>query len=156
MPEMNRRAFVAAASAAAAAICLSVLEVDPAHATPSARGGGGMIDVGPLSDYPTNIVSDKFAKAQKLFVVRSGDQIYAMSANCTHKHCLLGLRDNNIKCHCHGSMFSEHGTVTSGPAKYSLPRYAIKLNEQKHLIVDKSREFAERQWDDAACFVKVS
>ena len=151
MSQLNRREFVLAAGAATAALC--VLGVESAHAAPSA----GTLDVGTIADYPNNVISDKFVKPHKLFVIRKGDQIYAASAVCTHKGCVLAPKDAaTIKCRCHGSTFSDMGTVTGGPAKSSLFRYAIKLNEQKHLIVDKSKQFAERQWDDPNSFVKVS
>jgi cytochrome b6-f complex iron-sulfur subunit len=166
MSDMNRRQFVTATGATA--VSLVVLGAASAarggpygggnSGGPSSGGGsaGGTIDVGKLEDYPSNVISDKFVKSNKLFVVRSGDQIYAMSSTCTHKGCVLATRDNAIKCRCHGSTFSDHGTVTGGPAKVSLPRYAITLNDQKHLIVNKGKQFPEQKWSDPESFVKVS
>lgn len=146
---MNRREFV---SAGAAALGLVVIGVDPAAAAP---GMGGTIDVGTLADYPSDAISDKFLKQHKILVARSGDQIFAMTSKCTHKGCDLNLKDSAIKCKCHGSAFSNYGTPTAGPAKVALSRYAIKLSDDKHIIVDKSKQFQERQWTDPASFVKV-
>lgn len=149
MSELNRREFVAAGTAAA---CLCVLGVDSLEAAPTA----GAIDVGTLDDFASDGVTDKFVKQYKFFVIRSGDQIFAASAVCTHKACVLGVKDNTIRCKCHGSEFSTQGTATAGPAKASLVRYSIRLDGKKHIIVDKSKQFPEPKWSDPASFVKVS
>ncbi len=147
MSSLNRREFVLSAGAVAAcAVCPDLLEAAPPT----------NIDVGSVAEYPHNVVSDKFKKQQKLLVVRSGDRIYAMSAVCTHRGCVVNLKKREIKCPCHGSVYSDQGTVTDGPAKSSLVRYAISLNNAKRLVVDKSKQFSEPQWEDPASFVTVS
>jgi len=45
-------------------------------------------------------------------------------------------------------------TAAKGPAKGSLFRYAIKEDEKGHLIVNRDKQFDEKQWDDPAAFVK--
>lgn len=153
MSSLNRREFVRAASAAACA-CAVCGTAEELSAAPPA---GGRVDVGTLADYPADGVSDKFLKAPgKLLVIRSGERIYAMNGICTHKSCIVKVKDNAIKCPCHGSQFSTQGTVTAGPAKASLFRFKIEQNEKGRLIVDKTRQFGEKQWDDPASFVKVS
>lgn len=148
MPSLNRREFVVAATAACAcAVCPQLVGADPPP---------GKIDVGALSDYPSNVISDKFKKQYKILVVRNGDRIYSFTATCTHKGGTVNLKNNQIKCPLHGSTYSERGTVTGGPATRSLVRYAISLDEKNRLIVDKSKQFAEKDWEDPASFVKVS
>ncbi len=152
MSNLNRREFVVIAAGAACAVCGGA---EALLAAPQA--GAAKVDVGALADYPADGVSDKFLKPPaKLLVVRGGGRLYAMNATCTHKSCVVKLKDGAIKCPCHGSQFSEQGTVTDGPAKASLFRYKIAQNEKGRLIVDKSKQFGERQWDDPASFVKVS
>jgi Rieske Fe-S protein len=154
MSSLNRREFVVVAASAAACACAMCGGAEDALAAPRA---GAKVDVGTLADYPADVVSDKFLKAPaKLLVVRSGERLYAMNGTCTHKSCLVKLKDGAIKCPCHGSQFSEHGTVTAGPAKASLFRYKIAQDEKGRLIVDKSKQFGERQWDDPASYVKVA
>jgi Rieske Fe-S protein len=153
MSSLNRREFVLAASAAACA-CAICGNAEELFAAPPA---GGKVDVGTLADYAADGVSDKFLKApNKLLVVRSGDRIYAMNGICTHKACVVKVKDNAIKCPCHGSQFSPQGTVAAGPAKASLFRYKIEQNDKGRLVVDKSKQFGEKQWEDPASFVKVS
>jgi Rieske Fe-S protein len=144
---LNRREFVAAGAAVA---CLCVIGPAPAQAAPA----GATVDVGTAQDYPSDRIVDRFARQHKFFVVRAGDQIYAMTTKCTHKGCDLGLRNNAIKCRCHGSEFSSQGTPTAGPAKLPLIRYAISLDGQR-LIVDKSKQFDESQWNDPASFARI-
>ena len=154
MSSLNRREFVVLAASAAACACAVCGGADEVRAAPKA---GAKVDVGTLGDYPADVVSDKFLKApSKLLVVRSGDRVYAMNGTCTHKACVVKLKDGVIKCPCHGSQFSAQGTATDGPAKASLFRYKIAQNEQGRLIVDKSKQFGERQWDDPASFVTVA
>ena len=151
MSSLNRREFVVIAAAATACAACGA---DDAQAAPQA---GAKVDVGSLADYPADVVSDKFLKApSKLLVVRSGERVYALNGTCTHKSCVVKLKDGAIKCPCHGSAFSAQGTATAGPAKASLFRYKIEQNDKGRLIVDKSKQFGERQWDDPASFVKVA
>src|SRR5436190_13351194 len=95
MSEMNRREFVqlttraAVFAAAAAGVCGLCCESACAADAPAAPGPSGtsamIVDVGTIADYPTDGVFDKYAKDNQVLVVRKGNQIYAMSAICTHK-----------------------------------------------------------------------
>jgi nitrite reductase/ring-hydroxylating ferredoxin subunit len=150
MSEMNRREFVVATAACACA-CMLGGEAD-------AQAGGsaaGPVDIGLPADFKNGDVSGKFI-SKGLIVARNDDKIVAMTAKCTHKNSTLGVKDNHIKCPSHGSTFSEQGTPTGGPAKAALFRYAIKLDDKGHLIVDKSKQFGEKQWEDAAASYKAT
>jgi Rieske Fe-S protein len=147
---VNRRQFVAAG---AATIALVVLGQTDAHGQGAAASG--KVDVGTLSDYPADIVSDKHLKSDKVIVVRNSDRIYAMSTRCTHKGTNIGMKDGKIRCPAHGSVFSEQGTPVSGPAKSSLTRYAISLDDKGRLIVDRSKTFGEKDWDKSEAFVSA-
>ena len=58
-------------------------------------------------------------------------------------------------CPRHGANFDIDGNVTKGPARTPLIRYAISVDANGHLIVDKSQSFTSDQWDNPASFVKV-
>jgi nitrite reductase/ring-hydroxylating ferredoxin subunit len=147
MSEMNRRQFVVASATCA---CACVLGAE-ASAQPAASGP---LDIGAPSAYKNGEISGKFVRSG-VIVARHDDRIVAMTSRCTHKNSVLGVKDNQIKCASHGSTFSEHGTPTGGPAQAALFRFAIALNDKGHLIVDKSRQFGEKQWDDPAASYKV-
>src|SRR5688572_2267539 len=156
MSQMNRRQFVVIAAGAAAAACACAGGLgEEALAAPSG-GGGTKVDVGTPADYPSDGVSEKFAKPNKVLVVRGGGRLYAISALCTHKACLVKVKDGVLKCPCHGSAFGNDGKPTAGPAKAALFRYKIEKNDKGRLIVDKTKQFGEKQWEDPASFVSVA
>jgi nitrite reductase/ring-hydroxylating ferredoxin subunit len=151
MSDLNRRSFLF--TAAAAVISLPVLQ--PGVFADDAPAAAKPIDVGTLADYPKDGGTDKFQAKDKIFVFREDSQIYACTSICTHKGAALQLKEDEIFCGKHNSHFTFEGTVTGGPAKKSLPRYAITLGADGHLMVDKSKSFAEKKWTDPASFVTV-
>lgn len=62
-----------------------------------------------------------------ILVANTGSTYIAVSAICTHQGCTVGY-DNaagNLKCPCHGSVFSTTGSVVNGPATSALESYQI-------------------------------
>jgi Rieske Fe-S protein len=160
---MNRRELVVMAATLAACACAEELlpgsgtSTAVAGPTPGAgaTGAAGGLDVGTAKDFPKDGPYDKFAKSDKLIVVRSGDKLYATTAVCTHKSCVLAGGGNELRCRCHGSRFNLEGSPTKGPASKPLARYAIAMKGD-HIIVDKSRKFEQDKWGDDAAAVKLS
>ena len=160
MSEVNRREFVTAAVAACAAclMCGGIAEAEvggPTSAPAPGANSAKPLDVGAKTDYAADGMFDKFAKAEKVVIVRSAGQIYACTAICTHKRAVLQVKGQELVCPSHGSHFSPQGTATKGPAKASLIRYGISENSAGHLLVDRSKQFAEAQWSDPASSVKA-
>ena len=153
MEQLSRREFVAAVTAVAA--CASCTLCGAADALAADAATGEKVTIGTLADYPKDAVYDKFAKSHRLFVIRNDGQLYAASAICTHKNSPLTLKEGKIECKKHGSKFSEHGTSTKGPAKGSLPRYAISQSADQKLIVDTAKSFGEKEWEKPEAFIKV-
>src|SRR5690349_18339740 len=119
--QMNRREFVVLGSAIAAGCALCACGADVLAAPgdkPAAGGGatGGKVDIGPMTDYASDGITDKFMRPNKFAVVRNDGKIYACSARCTHKSSPLKVKDGHFACPSHGSEFSPQGTVTKGPA----------------------------------------
>lgn len=103
-------------------------------------------------------VYDAFARSHKLLIVRNAGRLYAASARCTHRDCVLKKEVKEIqhlRCPCHGSTFDIEGIPIEGQARESLPRYAIRV-EGGRVIVDPDKLFAERQWDDPTASVRVA
>jgi nitrite reductase/ring-hydroxylating ferredoxin subunit len=173
MADLNRREFVTAAAVtcAACAACACVSETALGEDTPSsppAGGSGGQrgplpktpFDIGPKSDYAKDGVVDKFAKTERILVVTHEGKIYCPTATCTHKNAVVSIKTTDpgkgdLFCRAHGSKFSLEGTVTKGPAKISLARYAISVNDKGNIIVDRSKQFEEKQWDDPKASISV-
>jgi nitrite reductase/ring-hydroxylating ferredoxin subunit len=148
LQDLNRRQFVVlAAGCAAACACGDIAFAQDAVKT---------VDIGPVTDFPKDGIYDQFIKKDKLIVYRESGQIYASTAICPHRGARMVVKEDQVYCPKHGSTFSPAGTVVKGPAEDSLVRYAIALDDQKHMVVDTSKSFREKQWDDAASFVKIS
>jgi cytochrome b6-f complex iron-sulfur subunit len=90
-------------------------------------------------DFPPGSVS--LDKDQKVFIVRAKQgYFYSLSAVCTHLGCITNWKEEEgiVACPCHGSKFDRDGTKIAGPAPRSLPRFAMSLDDQGQLVVDKS------------------
>jgi cytochrome b6-f complex iron-sulfur subunit len=160
MSEMNRREFVVLSSAiaagcAACAFCGADALAAPGDKPAAGSAGPGKVDIGALSDYAADGITDKFMRPNKFAVVRTDGKIFACSARCTHKASPLRKKEDGFACPSHGSQFSMQGTVTKGPAKSSLVRYGISKNDADHLIVDTSKSFSEKDWGKPEAFVEA-
>ena len=58
----------------------------------------------------------------RIALVRSGDEIYALSLICTHLGCTVTVASDRLSCPCHGSQFDQRGKVLRGPADRPLRR----------------------------------
>ena len=149
MGKMDRRQFVAGLAACACAACpaLQALAELAERAKP--------VDVGPAHDFQAAGIHDPLGPGRAFFLVNRGGRLYAVSSTCTHKAVTLVAKDGAFKCPRHGSTFAADGNVTKSPARKALPRYAIRVDENGHVVVDPSRAFAKAAWDDPAAFVAV-
>jgi Rieske Fe-S protein len=154
MSDLNRREFVVLAAAATACACACGSDVVLGGEPPKTKLPTGPFDCGPKTDYASDGIVDKFAKKERILIVRHEGKIYAPTATCTHKNCAVKLNPaKEIVCPCHGSKFSIQGTSTKGPAKGSLYRYAIKVDEKGNLIVNRDKQFAEKDWENPEAFI---
>jgi nitrite reductase/ring-hydroxylating ferredoxin subunit len=156
MAELNRRDFLLATGVAAVSlISLPVLQSTASAAKPPVMPDKP-VDAGLLSSYDKDGVTQKFAKKPNyFFLVRQNGKLYACLSMCTHKYRPLTVKETEFYCPAHKSEFSFDGTVTDGPAQSSLPRYAISVDADGHVIVDCSKEFSEAKWDDPASFIAI-
>jgi nitrite reductase/ring-hydroxylating ferredoxin subunit len=145
---MNRRQFVL--TVAAASVACACGSSDHAHGAEAS----GPVDAGAITDYPRDGAYDKLAKEKRVMLIRQGDRLYATTATCTHRNCVLKSVGGDMRCGCHGSRFSLDGNVIKGPARDPLPRYAISSNNGR-IAVDPSRKFDQKEWDNPASFVTV-
>jgi cytochrome b6-f complex iron-sulfur subunit len=167
MSDLNRRQFVTLATIAATATCAAcACSAEAADAPaegkesekPSSKGpppNVGTVNVGKKTKYNKSGVSDEFAKKNRVLVICHEGKIYAPTATCTHKNCAVKVKEANIVCACHGSKFSLQGTSTKGPAKGSLYRYAISVNADGDIIVNKEKQFDEKNWENPEAFITV-
>jgi len=90
-------------------------------------------------DFPVG-VSTRWTKAQRVWIIRNDQGIYAMWARCTHLGCTPNWfqAENRFRCPCNGSNYTPQGDVIAGPAPKPLYRCAIRLLPSGELLVDKS------------------
>jgi Rieske Fe-S protein len=174
MSDLNRRDFVAATAVAVACAACACSVAEAADAPPPGGPGGGSggsggsggkapvnkgkIDLGPKSDYDNvkdGTIIDKWPKPDRVMLIKNGGKIYAVNSTCTHKNCATKLKEADIVCPCHNSKFSVEGTVTKGPAKVSLTRYGISVDDKGHIVADRDKQFEEKKWDDESASLKV-
>ena len=96
-------------------------------------------NAGRPEDYAVG-VSLRWTKAQRVWMIRTDDGIYAMWARCTHLGCTPNWfqAENRFRCPCHGSNYTVAGDVIAGPAPRPLYRCGIRLLPSGELLVDKS------------------
>jgi Rieske Fe-S protein len=135
--ELNRRQFVVLT----AVTCAGCKTAGRASTGPMISR---TVDAGLDSQYAADGVYDAF-RNDGFFIVREGDNLFAISAVCTHRDCKLRAQpDHTFYCKCHGSRFSEEGKVTKGPATRDLPHFEMTAGDDKHLMVKVMRpEFDE-------------
>ncbi len=87
--------------------------------------------------FPVNSVT--YLQDQQVYIVRTAEGFYAVSAVCTHLGCITQWKPEagQIACPCHGSKFKSDGTKVEGPAPRSLPHFSITLTADGELRVDK-------------------
>jgi Rieske Fe-S protein len=97
--------------------------------------GERVVNAGSISNYATDGLYDHF-RDQGFFVIRKGEQLFALSSICTHRTCKLDAEsDRSFFCPCHGSTFDPGGKVTEGPARRDLPTLPSITNENGQLLV---------------------
>jgi nitrite reductase/ring-hydroxylating ferredoxin subunit/uncharacterized membrane protein len=100
------------------------------------RGAGSKwirLDLGDLPDIPEGGPTKLKAGINDLAVIREGDRILAVHAQCAHAGGPLAegsLVDGAIQCPWHGSRFRmTDGHVVRGPAMYDQPAYEVRRAE---------------------------
>jgi cytochrome b6-f complex iron-sulfur subunit len=93
--------------------------------------------------YPIDSVT--YIPEQQVYILRSQQGLWALSAVCTHLGCITQWKPdaNMIACPCHGSKFRRNGTKIEGPAPRPLPRLSLTLTADGELQVDKSETVPE-------------
>lgn len=80
-----------------------------------------------------------FLPEHKIFVIREGAHLRALSAVCTHLGCTVGRADEGFHCPCHGSRFDVGGRNLAGPAPSPLPWHRLDVAGDGQVVVDLSR-----------------
>lgn len=92
--------------------------------------GGTPVQVGKVSDVPVGATATGKANGVNVVIFRPDEKtVLAYSDICTHAGCQIKPQGADFECPCHGSVFKgSDGTVTQGPAKKSLTRFAAAID----------------------------
>ena len=115
----------------------------------------GEFDAGDVAAFAAQGIHGETAATHGFFLVRRGSRLFAPSATCTHQGAPLSASGSRIVCARHGSLFNDEGAVRKGPARIPLPRFAISLDEQNHVIVDTSVSFPRERWGDSGAYLEL-
>jgi Rieske Fe-S protein len=101
----------------------------------STASGERVLNAGPISNYASDGLYVRF-RDQGFFVIRKGEQLFALSSIGTHRTCQLDAEsDRSFFCPYRGSTFDPSGKVTEGPARCDLPTLPSITNEDGQLLV---------------------
>lgn len=130
-PCINRRQFIILTAVAIVTGCQTMGDVGSS----TVARGERVVNAGPVTNYASDGVYGHF-RDQGFFVIRKGEQLFALSSICTHRTCKLDAEsDRSFFCACHGSTFDPSGKVTEGPARRDLPTLTSVTNENGQLLV---------------------
>jgi len=114
-------------------------------------------DAGRPRDYAVGQVGSGLLRDHWVWVVRSEEGFFALSARCTHLGCRLrhDATRGRFHCNCHGSTFSLEGAVLRGPAARHLERVFITLTPDGRLVVDPEVRYRREhgEWRQPGAFV---
>ena len=100
---------------------------------------GGAASSVKMNDAVEVQIPDHFA-----YVCRDAGGLYAMSAYCTHAHCVLQFNSVatgmplGFLCNCHDSTFDYNGQNQTAPAPAPLTHFKLVVDTNGNLFIDPS------------------
>jgi len=73
---------------------------------------------------------------QVVFLVKSGDNVKALSSTCTHLGCRVSwdAEAKQLKCPCHGGVYDRTGAVIAGPPPAPLASLMTRIDGDQILV----------------------
>ncbi len=115
-----------------------------------------IFDVGYPSDYGFG-VDEKYKQADRVWIVRNAEGIFAIHAVCTHLGCTPNWlpSEGKFKCPCHGSGYDNEGVNVEGPAPRPMDRAHIEMLPTGEIQVDTSVLYQFGHWDEPGSILRV-
>jgi len=86
---------------------------------------GGKFVVGKVEEFEDGSVTT--IRDGKFFLVRQGNEFKALYQVCTHLGCLLRHSEEGFTCPCHGSKYTQDGTLISSPASRDMDEFVVEV-----------------------------
>ena len=101
---------------------------------------------GKLSDFKVGQLTP--FRRERAFILRTERGFLAISAVCTHLHCIVNWNEMHKKfeCPCHGAKFNELGEVLEGPPPRPLDLYKLQF-VAGNLVVDRASPIERNKFD---------
>jgi len=113
-----------------------------------AKAGENWVPAGRLRDLQDNVPipvtvrvtrQDGYYEAvdqQVVFLVKTGSGVRALSSTCTHLGCRVSYDParKQIRCPCHGGIFSPEGKVLGGPPPRPLPELTARVDNTQVFV----------------------
>jgi Rieske Fe-S protein len=97
----------------------------------------GDVPAGNIKDLPLDTLRAVGSKA--VAIGRDANGVYAMTLTCSHAGCNMAydgsVSYDGVYCSCHGSRFTNNGSVVSGPAPDPLQHFAVELDAAGELTI---------------------
>lgn len=93
--------------------------------------------IGFPDDYSTGI-DTKWQQTYRIWVNKSPDRLFVISAVCTHLGCTPDWKEseNKFKCPCHGSGYDSEAINFEGPAPRPMDRAQVTLDAEGQIVVN--------------------
>jgi cytochrome b6-f complex iron-sulfur subunit len=113
--------------------------------------GENIFIAGKVTDFKVSEVIP-FRK-EKTFIVREEGGFLAISAVCTHLHCIVNWNQilKRFECPCHGAKFNQMGEVLEGPPPRPLDVYKLQI-AAGNLVVKKADVVERKNFDPSQLF----
>jgi cytochrome b6-f complex iron-sulfur subunit len=78
-------------------------------------------------------------RKERTFILRTEGGFLAISAICTHLHCIVNWNEmlKKFECPCHGAKFNQNGEVLEGPPPRPLDLYKLQI-VAGNVVVDRT------------------
>ena len=97
----------------------------------------GDVPAGNISGLPIDTLRAVGSRA--VAIGRDANGVYAMTLTCSHAGCNMAVDGtvafSGVYCRCHGSSFSNSGSVLGGPAPDPLEHFAVELDSAGELTI---------------------
>ena len=101
---------------------------------------------GKVSDFKVSQITP-FRK-ERTFILRTERGFLAISAVCTHLHCIVNWNEvlKKFECPCHGAKFNQNGEVLEGPPPRPLDLYKLQV-VAGNVVVDTVSPIERNKFD---------
>jgi cytochrome b6-f complex iron-sulfur subunit len=87
-------------------------------------------------------------RKERTFILRTEGGFLAISAICTHLHCIVNWNEvhKKFECPCHGAKFNPYGEVLEGPPPRPLDLYKLQI-VAGNVVVDRANPIERSKFE---------